>query len=402
MKSSKEQKIIFSASFLSACGGGLNIAGFALFFVVARGFTPAEVGLGLGIAGLTGFFLIVPFSSPADILGYRNHYVLLACVYGTVVIALSFATSWLVFVLLASLQSALRYSSTTVLQTLVGSVTVAEYRTMTMAKIRVIRNVGFAIGAVVASQILVTDSIGVQQLLVAIPGLFLILSVPFLLLLPNYKASTSVKKGNFLVQLANNIRNINDRRYIVVACLNAPLLFHVSLLSFGLPLMLEEHTDAPRWLAPGFLLANTVLVICFQTLLARSGGSLQGALRLLNLCSIALSLTFLLLVLTPIFESVYWQITMLVLCVVSLTFSEMWHSTAHWDLSYILSPPSNRTAYIGVFNMGSSAMEAIGAPTLGFLITNPRIEYATLVALFILCCSALMSLIIKKMPVYET
>ncbi|GAA1474611.1 hypothetical protein P4N68_00935 [Corynebacterium felinum] len=382
------QKILASAQFISACGAGLNLSGFALFFVTVRGFSSTDIGLGLGLAGLLGFFAAVPLSAPADSMSPVTLYVRLSLISGMTVVALSFVHAWWLFVLLAGLQAGLRQAMGAVMLVIVGDLLTSEQRTVFMAKLRVLRNVGFSIGAVVASFILVAQSAEVRQLLVAVPGLALIASVPLLACLPRTSShSTEVKAVG--AGLLSSLRAIRSGAYVGLAFVTVPLMLFNGLLILAIPMTVDKVNSIPTWVAPSFFIVNTVLVVVVQTRVAHWSTTVLSAARCLMAAAVFLvcalvGISVVLFIPAPSFPT---AAGLLLLTVVFITASEVLFSAALWELSYSLAPESSRSAHLGVFGATGSLQDVVAAPVIGALLAAPTVLSFGVVELAVVCCA---------------
>lgn len=392
----KPSVALFCAQSISAVGAGLNLVGFALFFVIARGFTASEIGLGIGLAGALGFVLSMPLSAPGDRLIPRNYYIALNLISGLTVVALSFVGAFWLFVLLAGLQSGLRQAMNSLLQVIVGDLVDERSRTQMMARIRVIRNVGFSVGAVVAAQILVSDDIRIQQLLVALPGLALIAASPLFFFLPaKPRAATNESKPPFINQLLGE--GFPHWRYALLAITNIPLMLSAAMLTMGIPLTLETRTDVPRWTTSVFLIANTALVVLLQTRLSRRSESVTGAARSQLLGALSLVGALVALILSPLGESLQFQFALLACSLVLLTFSEMWNSAAVWKISFTFAPQQRRSQYLGLFGATFALQETFSAPLMGFIVESGNLWIPILVSILIIACVAVQLQLVRWM-----
>ncbi|MGW6569219.1 MFS transporter [Streptomyces sp. NPDC054975] len=150
-----------------------------------------------------------------------------------------------------------------------------------------------------------------------------------------------------------------DRTFLGYTATDAALFLDDTILQVAVPLWIVHATTAPVGLAPLLLVLNTVLVVLFQVPLARFGATTQAARRLL------LPLTGLFLVGTLALAAsaaggTTLAVTALVVAVTALTFAEIIHATASWELSVALAPAHAQGAYLGVHGLAHSTQRFAG------------------------------------------
>ncbi|TXS28679.1 MFS transporter, partial [Streptomyces sp. ms191] len=128
---------------------------------------------------------------------------------------------------------------------------------------------------------------------------------------------------------------------------------------------------APAGLAPLLLVMNSVLVVLFQVPLARFGGSTDAARRLLLPLAALFALGTLALAVSAL-GGRGLAVTALVVAALALTFVEMIHAIASWELSVALAPDDAQGAYLGVHAL-AVATQRFGGPLLltGVIAAGP-------------------------------
>ncbi|MFF9015312.1 MFS transporter [Streptomyces sp. NPDC014870] len=150
-----------------------------------------------------------------------------------------------------------------------------------------------------------------------------------------------------------------DRTFLGYTATDAVLFLDDTILQVAVPLWIVHATTAPIGLAPLLLVLNTVLVVLFQVPLARFATTTRAARRLL------VPLTALLFVGTLALAAsaaggTALAITALVVAVIALTFAEIIHATASWELSVALAPAHAQGSYLGVHGLAQSTQRFAG------------------------------------------
>ncbi|MCT4357398.1 MFS transporter [Streptomyces sp. Je 1-79] len=150
-----------------------------------------------------------------------------------------------------------------------------------------------------------------------------------------------------------------DRTFLGYTATDAALFLDDTILQVAVPLWIVHATAAPVGLAPLLLVLNTVLVVIFQVPLSRFGATTPAARRLL----VPLTGLFVLGTLALAASAAggpALAVTALVVAVVALTFAEIIHATASWELSVALAPPEAQGAYLGVHGLAHSSQRFAG------------------------------------------
>lgn len=368
---------------VDAVGTGLYLAGSVLFFTQIIGLTSAQVGLGLSVAGVLGLLSPVPFGMLADRYGPRAILLLLHLWCAAGLASYLLVDGFASFLVVAGLLGVAEQAARPINQALIEQVVGTEHRSAMAARMRVVYNVGYTVGALLAA---LTIQIGTRSAFLAImlgdALSFLLCAAVLAALRPRYAAraenpTTSGPRKGFPA--------LRDMRYVVVTGVNALLLLHMSLLSVGLPLWVTMHTNAPKSVVAVLLVVNTVLAVMLQVRMTRGSEDADGGARALRRASISLALCCVCFAAAARLDSTTAAVGALLVGVVGLTIGELWQSAGGWSLSYSLAPMRSRVEYLATFHLGSSAQVAVG-PVLMTIGVNGNGTYgwAALAVAFLL------------------
>ncbi|WP_370410700.1 MFS transporter [Streptomyces fradiae] len=352
-------------SIIDKTGTGLWAGCTALYFTYVSGLGLGQVGLlmtvsgGVGIAGaplagrLADRFPLVRVIAAAQLMR------------AVALLALLTTDDFLLLTLYSAL-GALPDRAGSVLIKLYAARLAGPERVRYQAIQRTTVNIGWSIGGLGAAAALATGSVHAYPLLLV--GNVLSYAVIAALTLrcaeppaPAHVAAVSAAQdgktaGAPAPRRANPWR---DRTFLGYTATDAALFLDDTILQVAVPLWIVHATAAPVGLAPLLLVLNTVLVVLFQVPLARFGANTPAARRLIvPLCGLFVVGTLALAASAAGGRAL--AIGALAVAVIALTFAEIIHATASWELSVALAPADAQGAYLGVHGLAQSTQRFAG------------------------------------------
>jgi hypothetical protein len=260
------------------------------------------------------------------------------------------------FVAVACLVGAIETVTPPLTVALVGAAVPEDVRVQTMARLRAARNVGFGLGALVATTAIVAGSRGwFVAIIVADAGTFFVTSLG-MLRMGFWRLAPTGHVG----RRGGEGRAVPNPRYLLASLLNGVLAIHMTLLTLGLPLWIAERTRAPVGVVGACVVTNTVLAVVLQAWFARAAARLPGAARAMLRAGVALAVFCALAVIDARIVSPALAGLVAVGSAVALTFGELWQSAGEWKISYDLADPAHRARYLSAFQLGSGAQQVAG------------------------------------------
>lgn len=375
---------LLAVGLVDAVGSGLYLAGGALFFTMVVGLSTAQVGIGLSVAGVLGVLGPIPFAKLADRWSPRPVLVFLhlccAAGFAAYVLVDDFVSFLVVAGILGLAEQAARPMTQAILEQVVG----AEHRNRMAARLRVIHNVGYTIGALLAALAL---HVGTRQSFLTVMvgnAVSFVLATALLLLLRIQPEDRLIRPPSGKTT-RRRLPALRDRWYVAAAGINALLLLHMTLLSVGVPLWIATSTRAPDSLVAALLVVNTVLAVLFQLRVARGTEKVTAGAAVMRNAGLALAFCCLCFASAAYLDSTLSVVSVLLVGMVLLTWGELLQSAGQWSLSFGLAPMHSRVEYLATFHMGSSAQMAVGPAlvTVG-VIANGSAGWAVLAAVFLL------------------
>ncbi|MEU0603170.1 MFS transporter, partial [Streptomyces sp. NPDC006393] len=214
-------RVFAVVSLLDSLGTGLYLAGGTVYFVQGVGLTPAQLGLGLALAGGAGFLATVPVGLLADRCGARPVLIGLQLWLAAAFAALAFVRGPLAFAAVCCLVTMAERSAPPMIQAVVADLAGGGGQVGAMARIRTVRNVGYALGALLA-----TPLIAVHQLW-AFRAMLLGNAVSYVvaaLLLRTVAVPCRARGSAVSARRTWLPRGLGDRRFLAVTGLNGVLV----------------------------------------------------------------------------------------------------------------------------------------------------------------------------------
>lgn len=368
-------RVFLTVTFVDAAGRGLFLAGSALFYTQVIGLTVTQVGLGLSVAGLCGLLCAVPIGKAADRFGDGRVLIILQVWRAGCFICYPLVSDMTMFVVLACMVGAADWAMGSLIQSIAGTLVTSGSRVETMATVTVVRNVGYALVALLATVFIgVADTSWYIAFVLGNAAALLISALLFASLrLPRRPPAAPAERRRPL---------LTDPTFLSLSVANGILYLHAALLSVGVPLWIVTQTEAPKALVGGVLAVNTVLAVTLQKRLSRGGDDVLKAARKQMFAALAL---------TACCVTAAWSgevgpvvaVLLLTAAVALLTLGEVWQSAGAWGLSYGLAPEHGRTAYLATYGLGMIGVSIVGPLVLSVVVETGAAGWLALAAVFV-------------------
>jgi MFS family permease len=376
-------RLFVALTFVDSLGTGLYLAGAVVFFVRVIGLSDAQVGTALSLAGLTGLATAVPLGAVADRVGARRMLVVVQLWRGACFASMTLVRGPVGFGLVACGLAVAESTTPALSQAVIADVAGDAQRNKTMALVRSVRNIGFAVGAVSASPLIATGSTAATRVIVLGNALsFVVVGVLLSRLrMPKAAAAPAPRKRERGTKRDRGLRN---PRYLVLAGLNSVLSLHMTLLPVVIPLWVVRTARAPAWTIPVLMVINTAMAVFLQIPLSRGGEDVPGGARLLRRSGPALAACCLAMIAASALSGAA-AVALFAAGMVCMTLAEIWQSAAGWTLSYAFAPAAQRVRYLAAFSLsGLVAQEVVGPGVLGGLMLGAgRIGWLVLAVVFV-------------------
>ncbi len=363
----RESRLLVFIGLVDAIGTGLYIAGFAVFFTRSAGLSAVDVGIGLTVANACGLVTLTPIGMLADRIGPRAASILLHYWRGVGFIAFAFVHDFTTFLVVSCFVGIPTRAIDPVSQMYVDRHIGKDLRVRVMSVLRVVYNIGFALGGLLTTLILLIGTRPAFLMIVLGNGATFLLAGLLLARVPLLTDAPPNRKT-----ARGWPRSLRQGRYLIVTGLNAVLILHVSVLTLGIPLWVTTRTDAPAAVVGTLVVLNTVLVVLLQVRFSRGTDTRDGGVRAMRWSSFAFAGCVAVLALSGMVNAV-GAVIAVVVATVLLTFGELWHFAGRLSVSYALAPKDRQGEYLSVFWLGSAAALMVGPAliTVGVVDNGP-------------------------------
>ncbi|MEU6822202.1 MFS transporter [Streptomyces atriruber] len=389
---------------INKAGTGLWMGAAALYFTLVTGLSVAEVGVLLGVSGAVGI-------AGAPLAGHLadrfpvTRIIIGAQLQQAVALLALLTTDNFSLLLLYSAVNSLADRGANVLTKLYAARIAGPDRTTYQAVQRTVSNAGWALGGLAGALALAIGTThAYQALLLGNVVSFLVAAAltlrcaeppsPSRLVADSTESASAVASAPAPAAPPSN--PWRDRSYLLFTVTEAALFLDDAVLQVGIPLWIVHATDAPHGLAPLLMVLNCVLVVCCQVPLSRFGSTPDKARGLL----VPLAACFVVgcAALTGSTLGGTWlAVAALTVAAVALTFAEILHAIASWELSIALAPDDAQGAYLGVHGLSSSAQRSGGPLLVTAVIAAGPLAWPALGAGVIVTVAAQSRLVRKRL-----
>jgi hypothetical protein len=348
------------ATFVNTVGGGMFIAGSAVFFTRSVGLSAAQVGTGLSIAWTIGLVTGVPVGRLADRRGAREVAIAFLVLEAACAACFALVHSYAAFVAVATGASLGEGASSALRGALIAGVVPPEDRVRTRAMLRSASNLAISLGAVAAGVALRADTRPAYVALVLGNAVTFLLAAVLVWRLGHVAPHPAARERRTRAAL-------RDRPYVAITAINGVFALQYEVLLLAVPLWIVARTAAPRWLVAVLLIVNTLLVVLFQVRASRGSETIAGATRAMRRSSVLLFACCAIYAAGAAPHGAALAVAILVVAVVVHTLGELVNAAGSWGLSFGLAPDHAQGEYQGVFQLGLSGARAL-APVVLILL----------------------------------
>ncbi|HLR83669.1 MAG TPA: MFS transporter [Nocardioidaceae bacterium] len=354
-----EARVMAWTTLVNTVGHGMFMVTSVLFFTRIQGFAATDVGLGLTIAGFVGLVAGIPLGHLSDRVGARELLIVLLALAGVAGLLVPFSSRWWMFVASVSLLMAFDRGSAAVRSALIATSVRGPARLRTRAFLRSINYIGISIGAAGGAAALVLDTAVAYQVVLAFNG---ISSWVAALVMRRYPHVRPVARASALPMG----RVFRDRPYVLVTLLLASTGVQYAILDVGMPVWVNEFTDAPTWIVSVLFVVNTATVVLGQIAISRRIESVPTAARATSLAGSGFFVVCALISFTE--DGSAAQVVPLLLVAGAIhAFGEITQTAAQFCLGQDLAPHHAQGQYQGMATTGFSLSTMLGPAAITVL-----------------------------------
>jgi len=361
-------------------GKGVFMSGNVIYFTLAVGLSPGQVGLGISAAALSGFIASLLLGMVSDRIGARR---LLTILFITEAIGFTLyplVNSLPVFFGLVIVMGFLEFGTGPSMAALIGVLVPPEDRVRMRAVMRTVFNIGFSLGSGVAAIAVlgrdVLDAIPLSAAVLMAAAAVLVRRLP-----ADRDRPTTVRTKKFSA--------VRDLRFVTVVGLSSVLATHVTIVLVALPLWALTRTSVPHWLVPLMLVLNTAFVITFQVRASRGADTLDGAARMARRSGRWLAVACGVVAITAFTSHTVVVVVVLVTALLIFSITEVTQSASAWGLAYALAPERAPAEYLGTFDLHVIGQNVVGPAIVSGIVISFGFWGWGIIAAAVLIASAL-------------
>ncbi|MFD9593456.1 MFS transporter [Kitasatospora sp. NPDC059973] len=350
-ESSRPQRALILASFVSRVGNGLFNTAAVLYFTLVVHLPAAQVGAGLTVAGLVGLLAGIPAGNLADRYGPRTVWLTALALQAVTMAAFVFIQDWATFTLIATLDRLAATAGGAAGGALIAR-TGGERPAAFRARLRTFVNLGVVLGTLGAAFAVSVDTrAAYTALILANAASFAGAGLVALVGVPNYRPLPRPEEHHRWAVLA-------DRPYVSFVVLYGAMGLQYQTVSLLLPIWLSAHTDAPRWTVAAVYAANSGVCVLLQSRIGSRVETPRQGGRAFRLAGLLFLVSCPLMALTA--DVPVWVAPALALLAVAVhSLGEVWESSGGFALGFGLAPDHAQGQYQGFLGIGFAAGQAL-------------------------------------------
>ena len=358
-RSAIERLLAFSW-FVNTVGNGLFSVTSALFFTRIVGIAPIRLGFALSVAAVVGMATTLPMGHLSDRVSPKHLNVLLSTLSALGMFLYALATTYAWFFVVAMLLAVTDQGGRAARNVLLARVGGPEGKVRIRAYIRAITNLGIAVGSLVGGIALAVDSAWFYRALIVVNAASTLLSAILMRGLPDIPPVHGPQRPR-------RTEALRDHTYVTLSVLNMVLSMHFLLLELIVPLWIANHTTAPRWVAAGTYLVNTIACVLFQVRMSRGAEDTRVAARMQRSGGLWLGLGMLIYAAAAVPSQPWLAASVMLVAAGVEVFGELRQSSGSFGIGFNLPPEHLQGQYQAVWSLSWSLGAIIGPTWLVFL-----------------------------------
>lgn len=354
------ERVLATSMFVDRVGAGLFSVTSALYFTRIIGIAPIQLGFAFSVAAVVGLATTLPMGHLADQVSPKRLNIWLSLFSAVGMALYAVATTYAWFFVVAMLLAVSDQGGRAARNTLMARVGGPDGRVRIRAYTRAIVNLGIGIGSLLGGVALAVDTPLFYRGLIVLNACSTLASAIMMRRLPDIPVVRGVERPR-------RTEALRDHTYVVLAALNAMLSMHFMLLELIVPLWIVNHTTAPRWVAAGTYLVNTMACVLFQVRMSQGAEDTRTAARMQRSGGLWLGVGMLVYASAATFRSPLMAGAVMLIAAGVEVFGELKQSGGSFGIGFNLPPEHLQGQYQAVWSLSWGLGAIIGPTWLTFL-----------------------------------
>ncbi len=354
------ERVLATSMFVDRVGNGLFSVTSALFFTRIIGIAPIQLGFAFSTAAVVGLATTLPMGHLADQVSPKQLNIWLSMVSALGMALYALATTYTWFFIVAMLLAVSDQGGRAARNTLMARVGGPDGRVRIRAYTRAIVNLGIGVGSLLGGVALAVDNPLFYRGLIVLNACSTLASALMMRRLPEIPVVRAAIKPR-------RTEALRDHTYVVLTVLNMVLSMHFMLLELIVPLWIVNHTTAPRWVAAGTYLVNTMACVLFQVRMSHGAEDTRLAARMQRSGGLWLGMGMLVYASASLFRSAWLAAIVMLLAAAVEVFGELKQSGGSFGIGFNLPPEHLQGQYQAVWSLSWGFGAIIGPTWFTFL-----------------------------------
>lgn len=339
---------------MNSIGRGIFFALSTLYFTQILGMPLTLFSMFLTLSAVAGLAGSVLFGKASDKVDAMTLYRTLLAAQGLGLVVYIITDNYICLGITMAVVSTADRGAAAARGPIIAHLSQGENRVSYRATLRVISNIGTAVGSVLSA---IPLTVGTRPVFVTLILVNVLTYFTAALMLRNIQCGTFAPDHPHKNSRPKLVA-VRDMPFLLATAANAILYLHDGILTIALPIWIASAKGVPNGMVSAMLLVNTIGVILLQVRFAKGTDSIRGAGRAGFRSGLPLCIACILLALFK-GPTVWLSVIMLVAAALMHLCGELWQSASAWSFGFEMSGDDLLGEYQGVLNAGADTMALI-------------------------------------------
>ncbi|MFI2379128.1 MFS transporter [Streptomyces sp. NPDC018964] len=365
----------YAVGLCDAVGLGMYLSLSVLFLDKAVALPNQQIGVVLATSGVASLLGAMPIARAAERLGVRTALCALFVIRCAAFLALSAVSSFAQALVAAAVAGLLSRGIGPLIESGLISRAKDAAAVGALARLRALRNVGLAAGALPAGAALTVGEPWAYRAVLVVSAVLFLACAVICRGFPTSAGPAAAAAG------ARRARVLRNRPFLAVTALYGAFTLSALLLGIGMPLWIVQRTQAPTWTVTLVQLLNTAVVVALEVRLSRGSEHLGRARALMCCGGVSAGLGALTVPMT-VLGGGRLDVAVLVVAAVLLSLGEVLITVGTTGAALLHIPEGQKTSHLAALNLGFAVATVVGPPLISTSVGWDWAGWAGWAALF--------------------